>query len=102
MATASPPTLWDLATGEPRPPLTENLPGVSALAFSPDGKTLAVAAFGSDYPLKLWDVASRRELVAYRGHTHEIRAIAFSPDGKLVASAGLDNTIKLWDANPAR
>jgi WD40 repeat protein len=74
------------------------------LAFSPDGKLLAVAlhAFGRDEepsPLvRVFEVDSGREVfAAWRGR--HVNAVAFSPDGKLLAAAGEidDGLIRLWD-----
>jgi hypothetical protein len=70
--------------------------GVAAVAFSPDGKTLASA--GSDRTIKLWDAQSGQERHTLKGHTDEVSSVVFSPDGKTLASGGRDKTIRLWDA----
>ena len=54
--------LWDLATGKERGTLEQYMGGVSALAYSPDGKTLAAAGLSGD--IKLWDVATGKEKAA--------------------------------------
>lgn len=78
---------------------------VNALAFAPDGKSLALAtvAEGAE-PLTqangvyVWDVASGRQrvnLAAPEAHTLEIiHALAFSPDGKYLAAA--DTNLFIW------
>jgi WD40 repeat protein len=67
--------------------------GVWGVAFSPDGKTLALAGKGK---VKLWDVGSRKELATLEGHAGNVYCVAFSPDGKLLASGGGDHTVRLW------
>jgi WD40 repeat protein len=69
---------------------------VGAAAFSPDGRTLAVA----DGAVRLWDVAARRPLGDPLGH--HILSAAFSPDGHTLASAGDDGTVRLWDVATRR
>jgi WD40 repeat protein len=65
-----------------------------AVAFSPDGKTLA--AHWSKGPLALFDAASGAELRAL-SNGGEYQQIAFSPDGKQLASAGDDGLVRLWE-----
>ena len=51
---------------------------VTAVAFSPDGKTLAS---GSErFVIKLWDVVTGAELQSF--HSTMVSSLAFSPDGK--------------------
>jgi WD40 repeat protein len=58
----------------------------NGLAFSPDGRGLAVA---SDKLVRVWDVATGKERTpSFRPHTRDITSVAFTPDGKfLVAGA---------------
>lgn len=71
---------------------------VNAIAFSPDGKTLAV---GSGEPsrsgdITLWDVASGNLVRAMRDrHSDTVLSLDFSPDGKLIASGGADKQLRV-------
>ena len=75
--------------------------GVLALAFSPDGKTLA-AGHGRRYnrgaDIRLWDVKTGAEKATLKGHHDRIETLAFSPDGKTLASGAADRTARLWSA----
>jgi len=69
---------------------------VNEIAWSPDGKTLAVAS-----PLGIWlydpsDLKSSPLLL--EGHTRDVLSVIFSPDGKTVLSGSQDGTVKQWDA----
>jgi WD40 repeat protein/serine/threonine protein kinase len=78
---------------------------ITALAFSPDGKTLACAAGFDDSDISLWDVDRGKELIprlkgdpsGVRGHSNWVSSIVFWPDGKTLASSSSDQTIRTWD-----
>ncbi|KAK4215173.1 WD40-repeat-containing domain protein [Rhypophila decipiens] len=69
---------------------------VTALAFSPDGKTLTSSS--GDHTIRLWDAATGMQQQTLKGHSDSVTALAFSPDGKTLASSSGDHTIWLWDA----
>ena len=68
---------------------------VTALAFSPDSRTLATGSF--DDTIRLWDVETDAHKFTLTGHTGYIESVAFSPDGNTLASASRDGTVRLWD-----
>ncbi|MDB6033642.1 MAG: pknB 19 [Verrucomicrobiales bacterium] len=70
---------------------------IAALAFSPDGKTLAGAAGYALSEIRLWNVATGEETGHLEGHTAWTTSLMFWPDGKKLASSSADQTIRIWD-----
>jgi len=59
---------------------------VLAVAFAPDGRTLASA--GADATIKLWNVATQQELLSVRQSANLPLDLRFSPDGRLLVGTG--------------
>lgn len=93
MSGAAPPRLYDLTKGgEPRP--IKFHPKVArAAAFSPDGRTVALAS-GAD--IALVECPSGKVIRELKGHEDLILDLAFSPDGRLLVSGSYDRTAIVW------
>jgi WD40 repeat protein len=91
--------LWNARTGRLRATFN-NAGEPSRIAFSPNGRDLAVASWNST--ITIWDVQTRRALHVLAGHVLGVDGIAYSPDGRLLASASLDDTVRIWDPSSGR
>lgn len=67
---------------------------VFCIAFSPDGRTLAVGC-PSNHTINLWNVEERKKITVLK-HDGGVCSLAFSPDGGILAVGGCDSTILLW------
>jgi WD40 repeat protein len=97
--------LWKPRNGEPLGTLPAKSGWVNALAFTPDGRILAMAQ--SDGCTTFWDVAEAHEVGTVRASSKSLWAAAFSCDGRVLATGGGDGILRLWDfaqalgANPS-
>jgi WD40 repeat protein/tRNA A-37 threonylcarbamoyl transferase component Bud32 len=96
--------LWDLATGKKKRELAGDPDAKAAsllLAFSPDGKTLALASWWDSKgppPITFWDMATGELRLRTERSGILQAALAFRPDGKVLASGGdADGAVYLWD-----
>ncbi|MBL1082359.1 hypothetical protein JK359_10250 [Streptomyces actinomycinicus] len=85
-------------------PLRGTLTGrgaVTAIAHSPDGRTIATG--GTDSLIRLWDAASHRPVgKPLAGPAGTVTSLAFSPDGRTLTGAGDDHTVRRWDLRGGR
>lgn len=91
--------VWDPATGKNLDVLRfenrDRVTQVSAVAFSPDGATLALGC--SNSKVELWDVAQfgyRGDFLGRSRSGYEIAHLVFTPDGKTLITAS--NRVEIW------
>ena len=70
---------------------------VWAVAYAPDGKTIATGHSESGDAVKLWDAATGSLLRTLQGKGSLPWSIVFSADGKTLAGAFNDGTGRVWD-----
>lgn len=104
--------VWEVASGKPTAELDapvmytwdpvqrlHSIGGIRSLAFSPDGKTLAVGGTGkignidhleAKARIELFDVATQKRLVEYTSDKHQGLAnhLEYAPDGSWLMAAG--------------
>lgn len=76
---------------------------IEAVAFSPDGQTLATGSW--DHSLKLWQLRQgdgepgirKKPILLNENMRVTYHDLAFSRDGKLLATNGPDSAVVLWD-----
>ena len=73
---------------------------MTSLAFSPDGRLLAVAAVAPSGPMAtIWSVELKTRLAILFGHGGKVNRIVFSPDGTWLATGGEDRTVRIWSVS---
>jgi WD40 repeat protein len=91
---------WDVAThqqaGVPFSLTGTYFPVRGAVAFSPDGATLAVGS----YAPQLWSVSARKRIAALPrppGEPAQADIVTFSPDGETLATYDGNGATQVWD-----
>jgi WD40 repeat protein len=88
--------LVDTTSGALLAELPGRAEGYHALAFAPDGLTLAVSRRGA--PIQLVEVTTGKVRGAIEGDTDAGTCAAYSPDGRLIAAGGGPDkpTVRVW------
>jgi WD40 repeat protein len=89
--------IWDLASRR----RIRTLDADGTLAFSPDGRTLAIS-HQQRGEILLLDPATGRNRRTLTGHTAGVLGLSFSHDGATLASVGWDDTAIVWDLATGR
>lgn len=100
----TPLSVWDITSGGlTKPPravrrICREIRTVSCLAFSPDGRILAVGTGYHQDVLQVWDLPSKK--VQTVRNLPGIWSLAFRPDGKLLAVGTSVGEIRLYQPTP--
>jgi WD40 repeat protein len=87
--------VWNAETGERSLTLRMTTGGLGGLAYSPDGKHIAV---GNWHMVRIWDVATTTEIHSFP-HAGLVWSVAYSFDGRRIASGSSDQTVRTLDPN---
>ena len=68
---------------------------IHALAWSPDGGSLAAAGEEPEQ-IYVWQALTQQAVSAYKVHARLIQALAWSPDSQLLVSGGNDRVARVW------
>ena len=77
--------------------LTGHQRQISHVAFSPDGRWAASAAW--DNSVRIWEGRTGKFIATLRGHVGAVYRLAWSADGRMLISASKDSTLKVWSSS---
>jgi transcription initiation factor TFIID subunit 5 len=88
--------MWHISGGNCLRLFTGHTGNVTAIACSPDGKTLASADDVGN--IILWTLETGRRRKRMRGHAKGgIYSLSWSVESSVLVSAGADKTVRVWD-----
>ena len=88
--------VWDLVTRRRVATFdADNEADELAVAVSPDGRTVAVGAYGRF--VRLWDVRTEKLVREIDTRGNGVFSLEFSPDGRTLAVSGQEPLASLWD-----
>jgi hypothetical protein len=90
--------VWEVPAGREVVAAQLHTPGVTALAWSPDGRRVASGSI-NDRTVRVWDPDRGEELLRFDVPGGAVPQVQWSPDGRRLAAACADGSIQVWDAS---
>ncbi len=104
--------IYEARTGRSLAALETGHDVVPAVAWSPGGRRLAVAALDvagtgagtrpTGGVAQVWDTTARRKVATLRGHPRGVSALAWTADAKTLLTGGHDPGVRVWSAGTWR
>jgi WD40 repeat protein len=90
---------WEASSGREVATLSGSWVSETAgLAFSPDGKRLAVAVADNSHPMvEIWE--GTNNVLTLKGHVSKVWGVTYDREGQRIATSSSDETVKIWNAN---
>jgi WD40 repeat protein len=92
--------IWDAKDGALIRSVRGHDAPLTAVAYSPDGRTLATSSW--DRTVMLWDAETGTRRSTLAGHQDWVCHVVFDHTGNKLATAGADGTVRLWDVASGR
>ncbi len=89
--------IWDLRSAERLRTMRVFLRTPHGVAFSPEGRRLAVGSHDRE-AVKLWETDTWQEVLTLAGEGTSFNMVAFSPDGRTLMAGNRQNQLHIWSA----
>ncbi len=70
---------------------------IQSLAFSPDGRFIALGGGRNDPRIEIWDLQQEKRIRHWKTYQNRVLALTFSPDGNTLVSSADGGAIEIWD-----
>src|SRR5579871_5667635 len=81
------------------PPLTHQ-EAIHAVAYSPDGKTVATGS--GDHTAQVWDASTGKRVGEPLRHQGQVQSVTYSPDGRTLVTGSADKTARVWETSTGK
>jgi WD40 repeat protein len=89
--------IWNREAGQLINRLPERQHFVNAIAFSPEGRRLAIGSHDKTaQTVQVSDITAATRSLLLKGYRATVLSIAFSPDSRVLATGSVDTSVRLW------